>query len=80
MSIAVKFEGDADCHIFTNESYLFKKWQRPEWRLGPGCYRVQITIFYDGGRKLADFELRNDGPGRDDLRLVPWPKKTRRIE
>jgi hypothetical protein len=73
MAIAIKFEGEQDCHIFTNESYVFPRWQNPAWRLGPGRYRVRVTIFYERGRAQQDFELRNSGLSRDDVRLSPWP-------
>jgi hypothetical protein len=73
MSIAVKFEEDPNCYIFTNESYLFPMWQNPAWRLATGRYRVRISVYYESGRAQADFELRNAGSRRDDLRLAPWP-------
>jgi hypothetical protein len=73
MSIAVKFEGELDRHIFTNESYYFPKWQNPAWRLKLGRYLVHVTVYYEQGRKEKDFELQNDGPSRNDVRLLPWP-------
>jgi hypothetical protein len=72
MAVAVKFEGELDCHIFTNESYLFPKWQNPGWRLSPGTYRLRVTVLYDRGRAVQDFALSNAGPQRDDLRLTRW--------
>ena len=68
----MKFEGEPDCYIFTNESYLFPRWQNPQWRLPPGRYRIHITAYYERGSAETDFELRNDGPGRDDVSLNPW--------
>lgn len=72
VSVAVKFEGDPDCYIFTNESYLFPLWQNPSWRLSPGRYRLRVTVYYERGRVEKDFELSNVGPRRDDVRLNPW--------
>jgi hypothetical protein len=72
MSIAVKFEGELECYIFSNESYYFPKWQNPAWRLDSGRYRVRVTVYYERGRVEKDFELRNDGPSRDQVRLHPW--------
>lgn len=73
MSIALKFEGEPDCYIFTNESYVFPRWQNPAWRLVQGRYRVHVTVFYERGCAQRDFELRNGGPSRNDVRLSPWP-------
>jgi hypothetical protein len=73
MSIAVKVEGEPECHIFTNESYYFHHWQHPAWRLGLGRYRVHVTVYYERGRVQKDFRLENDGPSRNDVRLLPWP-------
>jgi hypothetical protein len=74
MPIAIKYEGDPDCYIFTNESY------RPEhnggrnfnWRLTQGRYRVRVTVYYECGYVQRDFELSNDGTSRDDVDLRPW--------
>lgn len=74
ISIAVKFEGEPACYIFTNESYVFPKWQNPTWRLPLGRYRVRVTVYYERGRAQRDFELRNDGASRSDIRLASWPQ------
>ncbi|RKY10552.1 MAG: hypothetical protein DRP65_06420 [Planctomycetota bacterium] len=72
LSIAVKFDGEPECHIFSNESYQFRRWQNPAWRLEIGTYRLRITLFYERGRSQDDFELRNSGPSRDDVQLRHW--------
>src|SRR5437773_263330 len=69
ISVAVKFEGEPDCYIFTNESYLFPRWQNPSWRIPPGQYRLRVTVYYERGRAEKDFELSNEGPRRDDVHL-----------
>ena len=74
LSIAIKFEGEPECHVFSNESYQFQRWQNPAWRLKTGTYRLRVTLFYERGRSQNDFELRNSGPGRDDLQLRPWSR------
>jgi hypothetical protein len=65
--VAVKFEGDPDCYIFTNESYQFPRWQNPAWRMPPGRYRLRVTVYYERGRAEREFELNNAGPRRDDV-------------
>jgi len=73
ISIGLKYEGETDCYLFTNESYGFPpKSQNPAWRLGPGSYRVHVTVFYERGRVEKDFELRNEGPRLNDFHLLPW--------
>lgn len=74
ISLAVKFEGELECYIFSNESYLFQKWQNPAWRLGIGTYRVRINTYYERGRTQDDFELCNSGSSRDNIHLKPWSK------
>jgi hypothetical protein len=71
VSVVVKFEGEPDCYIFTNESYVFPQWQNPDWRLPPGRYRLRVTVLSDRGRTQKEFELRNDDQSRNDVRLVP---------
>jgi hypothetical protein len=73
--VAVKFQGEPDCHVFTNESYLFPRWQNPSWRLPPGRYQLRVTVYYERGRAEKDFELRNDGLSRDDVHLNRWPNQ-----
>jgi hypothetical protein len=69
MSIAVKFEGADECHLFTNESYVFPRWQNPEWSLQPGRHRLRVTVYYERGRAQRDLWLHNDGHTRDDVRI-----------
>jgi hypothetical protein len=84
VSIAVKFDGEADCYIFSNESYLSPKWQNPAWRLPLGRYLVRVTIEYDSS-KVEHFQLINDGPSLDDLQLIrcttqpPPPTNTHKL-
>ena len=75
ISVAGKFEGEPDCYIFTNESYLFPRWQNPSWRIPPGRFKLRVTVYYERGRVAKDFELSNEGPRRDDLHLNPWPSQ-----
>ncbi len=72
MAVAVKFEGEPDCHIFTNESYMFLRWQNPTWRFAPGRYILRVTLLYERGRAVKEFVLMNAGPSRDDLRLSEY--------
>lgn len=67
ISIAIKYDGSLDCHLFSNESYSFLQWQNPSWKLGPGLHRLRITVFYERGRLVKYFLLQNCGTGHGDL-------------
>lgn len=75
ISVAVKFEGEPDCYIFTNESYIYPRWQNPNWRLPRGRYRLHVAVLYDRGRAQKDFEFRNEGLTRNDVHLVAWTSR-----
>lgn len=68
LSLVLKFEGQAECYLFSNESYLFN-WTNAAWRLNPGTYRVRVVVFYERGTVERDFELDNLGTTRDSLKL-----------
>lgn len=68
-SVALKFDGQPECYIFSNESYLHPSWSNPAWRLGPGEYRLRVTVFYERGRLTRDFTLQNLGTARDSIKL-----------
>ena len=73
LSIVLKFEGEDDCFLFTNESYAFlPKWNNPAWRLGLGRHHLRVTIDFELGRKQADFWIENGGRRREDVRLLPF--------
>ena len=72
-AVTLKFDGSSKCHIFSNESYYFPRWQHPEWRLSQGEYRLRVTLYYKRGREVTDFLLQNKGRNRSDVRLQPWP-------
>lgn len=73
ISVGLKYEGQAECYMFSNESYLYPAWANPAWRLEQGEYRVRVTVFYDRGRATRDFILKNAGTTRDSLRLQYAP-------
>jgi hypothetical protein len=70
--VVIKYEGEADCYIFTNESYLYPpRMQNPAWRLPLGRYRIRVTVHYAREPAVREFELRNEGTSRDSVCLVP---------
>lgn len=74
ISIAIKFEGENECYIFSNESYAYAAWKNPAWRLETGTYRLRVTVFYERGNSRDDFELCNLGPSRNDMHLRLYAK------
>jgi hypothetical protein len=71
MSVAVKHEGKDGCYLFTNESYGFADWSRPEWRIGIGRHRLRVRLRYEKGVIESHFWLYNRGKGRNDVTLEP---------
>jgi len=69
ISLALKYDGQVDCYIFSNESYLHNAWSNPAWRLGPGEYRVLVTVFCELGRIRRTFTLKNLGTRRDSVQI-----------
>jgi hypothetical protein len=59
MSVALKHEGKNDCTLFTNESYGFDDWSRPEWRIGIGRHRLRVRVRYEKGVLESHFWLHN---------------------
>lgn len=72
ISLLIKFQGEDQCHIFSNESYPHPRWQNPAWRIPLGTFKVRATVFYERGREIANFKLVNSGPNLDDVQLTVW--------
>lgn len=69
ISLAVKFDGQPECYIFSNESYLHQAWSNPTWRLNSGTYRVLVTVFYGRGCARRAFSLVNERIARNSIEL-----------
>jgi hypothetical protein len=72
VSLLIKFQGENQCHIFSNESYPYPRWQNPAWRIPLGTFTVRATVFYERGQEIANFKLVNSGPNLDDVQLTKW--------
>jgi hypothetical protein len=70
ISLLIKFQGEDQCHIFSNESYRYPRWQNPAWRIPLGTFTVRATVFYERGSEIANFKLVNSGPNLDDVQLT----------
>lgn len=69
LTVAVKYEGEQDCFLFTNESYGFLRWSNPDWRIGQGKHRLRVTVYYEQGHTQTDFWLQNSGTSRNQTHL-----------
>jgi hypothetical protein len=71
--LVLKFEGERDCYIFSNESYryqrLHQELRNPDWRIPPGRYRLRVTVQYERGQVEKDLEFSNEGPSRYGVHL-----------
>lgn len=74
LDAVLKEEGDNDCWVFSNESYVHD-WKNPAWRLPKGEYVLRFTVYYEAGTAVADFLLNNAGPSRDDITLTLLPRR-----
>jgi hypothetical protein len=80
IDVAVKYEGGAECWIFSNESY-FHAWTKPDWRLDCGEYYIRLQLYYESGQGRPTTQwlmLKNTGRGFEDwsvsLTSAPsWP-------
>lgn len=73
MNVAARFDDEADCYGFSNESYpavsRIPQWGRPpQWRLGPGTYLINVTVYAASEQTSTIFRLVNDAT-RADFRL-----------
>lgn len=44
LNIAIKRPGSNDCHLFSNASYYYPRFEKPEWSLQAGRYRAVVKI------------------------------------
>jgi len=69
LDVVVKFDGEADCYGWNNESYFSDPpWRNPGWRLPQGKYFVKVVVTSAGQRCERAFELLN-GARPEDFKL-----------
>ncbi len=70
ISLAVKYDDQPECYIFSNESYLHPPaWSNPAWRLDSGEYRIVVTVFFERGRAQREFTLTNRRTARNSIEI-----------
>lgn len=70
--VALKYDGDTYCHIFSNEGYLYSRGEKTEWKLDEGEYKLSVSLYYERGRKVRNFRLINSGNKRDGIKIKFW--------
>jgi hypothetical protein len=59
LDVAVRFDGEADCYGWNNESYIYN-WRCPNWRLPRERFLVKVVITSSGQKCTDVFRLIND--------------------
>lgn len=74
ISLLIKYDGEDDCYIFSNESYFYSgtRWQHPAMRIPLGTFRLRAMVFYERGQEIAELKLTNRGPRIADVQLTRW--------
>jgi len=77
-SVVARFDSDADCWGWSNESYFCENiWRNEKWKLKPDRYLVSVSI-QSAGEHVSDiFRLVND-VSIDDYRLEPATDEDKR--
>ena len=70
LPVLLKYEGDSKCYIFSNESYPYTLWKRPDWEISLGEFKIRITVFYERGPRVFVLGLTNSGTSRDDIKFI----------
>ena len=70
IAVAVKHRGENKCYAFSNESYQFPDLEKPDWRLGQGSYKVEVTVRSEDQELSEVFVLENKGVELGDFNLT----------
>ena len=70
LDVAVRFDNEADCYGWNNDSYLYN-WRNPNWKLPRERYLAKVTITSSGQKCIGVFRLVNDVEQLADFRLDP---------
>ena len=69
LDVAAKFDNEAECYGWSNESYFSNPvWRNPDWTLPSGRYLVKGTVISSGEKCTGVYRLVNDVP-QSDFRL-----------
>jgi len=69
LDVAVRFEGEADCYGWNNDSYFYD-WRNPTWKLTSERYLLKVIITSSGQKCVGKFRLINNVDNYSDFRLT----------
>ncbi len=58
------------CYAFNADSYGFKKYKNPQWRLPKGKFIAEVEVRADNAKKLSKFLVENKGNGIHDISIT----------
>jgi hypothetical protein len=80
LDVVARFDEDADCYGWNDETYFVPDWRNPERKLGHSTFLIQITVTSSGRKCREYFRLCNDGP-RSAFRLdKPTPAERKAVQ
>jgi hypothetical protein len=65
LDLAIKYDQEAECFGFNNESYRFQLGRNPSWQLEPGEYIIRIRLRGSNVDQEFTIRFRNPDAGRD---------------
>jgi len=66
IDLIIKIEGQQECYVFSNESYLLG-WKNQNWKLGIGEYLVKVQARSGQITKQKTFKIINEGTTLEDV-------------
>jgi hypothetical protein len=70
LDVAVRFDGETDCYGWNNDTYQYRDWRNPSWKLPSGRYLVKVVITSSGQKCVGKFRLINNVDGLADFCLT----------
>jgi hypothetical protein len=71
LDLVIKYDQEAECFGFNNESYRFQLGRNPSWRLEPGDYLMRVRFRGSNVDREFNIRFRNPEAGRD-LEAISW--------
>lgn len=70
LDVAVKFKGEKHFTGFNNWSYMYQKWQNPDWSTNQTKVRLRVHVTCDSVRVTKDFMLINPNSSISNFRIT----------
>jgi hypothetical protein len=80
IDIAARFQAEADCYVWNNETQIHPTGRPPQWRLPAGVFLVKVGVVASGRPHVGYFRIHNDGPTLNTFRMeMASPDEVARI-